>query len=799
MSISDFRELGESPARPSASPKGSILQAFPPTQLDVHFRNGYIFRLDPCNVVTGYSPEYCDEHAPMMDPSFYGPDVQVPVRMLQAAFACSAVGTTDDELRHWAKSPLQLRLWANVDTILTQLLAAQAVSQTAFPIPAANVLSKAAQYLATHSQSGTGIIYGPMSWLSELGMDYLIRWNEDKNLYEDVAGNILIPSSVDNNLVYAFDSFVDIKNSAIQVLDEFMPAQRTNNDRIVRAEQLYTVAIGPCVVGSFQVGITAIGDSVTVEPGSFPLNVILVSPTTLPTTATITNIPHVIVDSIPSGSGYVEDTPHTSGDQGPFVLNVRSDVPNSHTSADNDYSAFQSDKYGSLWVSPTAKVATTLSSVALLGIGATFTSPWIPVEGIAAIRIGLLTDQAGTLLTQHSDDNGVTITRSSVQPVDANKSESLSFHPRASYFRVMYINGSTIQTSFHLETILHTASIAPTESLVSSKLSRTSLASQTRDIVYDYEFDETVGVAPQIRDLFTVQRTSVIADNFRQITDLDTQTWTETNVGSGGSQVSNGRLEMTTGVTANSTTRIESVTRGRFISGSHSVFRAGIKVPDAGVADNSMRWGPFDDISGYFFELDGGVVYAVSRRASADTRVAAASWNTINSFVLPVGGSSNRFEIAYFGNTAYFIVNGETHHVMSGEVGGFPRTNSTNFPNRFENINYNGNISNRLLSVTGTSQQRYGPDNVVPRMKYITGAGTTVVKSDAGNLHRISVLDGSGANTAVVYDNTAGSGVIIATLNIDKLNGSIEFGGVFNNGLTVVTTGADTKLSVVFD
>lgn len=302
MSISDFRELGESPARPSVSPKGSILQAFPPTQLDVHFRNGYIFRLDPCNVVTGYSPEYCDEHAPKMDPSFYGGNVQVPVRMLQAAFSCSAVGATDDELRYWAKSPLQLRLWANVDTVLTQLLAAQAVSQTTFPIPAANVLSKAAQYLATHSQSGTGIIYGPMSWLSELGMDYLIKWDEDKNHYEDVAGNVIIPSSVDSDLVYAFDSFVDIKSSAIQVLDEFMPAQRTNNDRTVRAEQLYTVAIGPCVVGSFQVGITAIGDSVTVEPGSFPLNVVLVSPGTLLTTATITNVPHVIVDSIPAGS-----------------------------------------------------------------------------------------------------------------------------------------------------------------------------------------------------------------------------------------------------------------------------------------------------------------------------------------------------------------------------------------------------------------------------------------------------------------------------------------------------------------
>lgn len=285
MSISDFREVGDSPNRPSAAPLGSILQAFPPSQLDIHFRNGYVFRLDPCNIVTGYSPEYCDvEHAPKMDPSFYGPNIQVPVRLLQAAFACSAVGATDDELRYWAKTPLQQRLWAKVDDVLTTLLQAQAVNQTPFPIPGALVLAQAAQYLATNSQSGTGIIYGPMSWLSQLGMDYLIRWNEAENRYEDAAGNIIIPSSVNSNIVYAFDSFVDIKTSDIQVLDEFMPAQRTVNDRTVRAEQLYTVAIGPCVVGSFQVGITAIGDSVIVEPGTFPINVVLVSPNPVPVT-----------------------------------------------------------------------------------------------------------------------------------------------------------------------------------------------------------------------------------------------------------------------------------------------------------------------------------------------------------------------------------------------------------------------------------------------------------------------------------------------------------------------------------
>jgi hypothetical protein len=277
MSIFDFREVGDSPDRPSVSPNGSILQAFPPDDLNIHFRNGYVFRLDPCNIVTGYSPEYCDEHAQKVDPSFYGPNIQVPVRMIQAAFACSTVGATDDELRHWAKNPIELRLWSNVDSILIGILDSQAVNQTPFPLSAVEVLAKAAQYLATNGQSGTGVIIGPQEFVSQLGMDFLIKWIPNKNRYEDTAGNIIIPSSVDNGIVYAFDSFVDIKTSEIQILDEFMPAQRNTNDRTVRAEQLYTVAIGPCVVGKFLVGdnisatttrVNANTSSVTIAPAN---------------------------------------------------------------------------------------------------------------------------------------------------------------------------------------------------------------------------------------------------------------------------------------------------------------------------------------------------------------------------------------------------------------------------------------------------------------------------------------------------------------------------------------------------
>lgn len=420
------------------------------------------------------------------------------------------------------------------------------------------------------------------------------------------------------------------------------------------------------------------------------------------------------------------------------------------------------------------------------------------VTGVGTIRIGAASDVSGTLFTEHSDDGGSFVIRSSSQPITANLSEFLSFHPRASWFRVRYVNGAAAQSSFHLETIYHRDAIGLTQSLVSAKLGRQSLAVQARAMLYDYETDETVGVAPQIRDLQVVQRTSLIADNFRQTTGLDLQTWDTAVAGTGAAAIANGRLEITTGATADSTAAVFSEVLGRFISGSHQVFRVGVKITDAGIANNKRRWGVFTATSGYFYELDGTTLYAVSRRAGSDTRVASSAWSEITTFGNGTGGSA-RYEILYFGNTALFSVNGETHHRMSGEVGGLPRTNETNFPNRFECNNSSGSTTPVTLVITGTSQQRYGPDRVTPRMKNVVGAATTVIKGDSGSLHRVVVSGGSGANTAVLYDNSAGSGTVLATLAVNKLSGSVEFGGVFSIGLTVVTTGADTDITVVYD
>ncbi len=433
-----------------------------------------------------------------------------------------------------------------------------------------------------------------------------------------------------------------------------------------------------------------------------------------------------------------------------------------------------------------------LCTAAPLTGGGVFTSPWVLTAHYAAVRLGVLSDQAGTLFTEHSDDAGVTVLRSSSQPVTANKGEFLSFHPRGDYFRIRYVNGSTPQTQLHIITQFHVGALTPTQSLVSATLARTSLAVQSRSMLYDYKFDTHASIIPSSKDLLVTERESLLADAFVN-SPLDTSLWTNTLTGSGSSVIANYKLALSTGVTANSTAKTVSTLVGRFIAGNVSVFKAGIEMADVGFVNNKRRWGTYDASNGYFFELDGTTLYAVGRKAGVDTRVSTSSWAGDGPHVL-VAGQPASYEIAFFADVAYFIINDEIRHTMFG--GGFKGS----FPAQFENINSGGSTSNVSLMVRGVSLQRYGPKQCAPRYTNVVGGTTTLIKVGPGNLHRINCNGGGNAITVTVYDNISASGPKIATIAVQaNTTQSFEFGCAFNTGVTVVTTGATCNLTVVYD
>ena len=77
---------------------------------------------------------------------------------------------------------------------------------------------------------------------------------------------------------------------------------------------------------------------------------------------------------------------------------------------------------------------------------------------------------------------------------------------------------------------------------------------------------------------------------------------------------------------------------------------------------------------------------------------------------------------------------------------------------------------------------------------------TTTIKSGAGVLKRVTVNTvGSASNTCTIYDNTAGSGTVIAVIDPTSAQGSIEYDLVFSTGLTIVTaTGSAADLTLVY-
>lgn len=125
-----------------------------------------------------------------------------------------------------------------------------------------------------------------------------------------------------------------------------------------------------------------------------------------------------------------------------------------------------------------------------------------------------------------------------------------------------------------------------------------------------------------------------------------------------------------------------------------------------------------------------------------------------------------------------------------------------------------GTIYNASLPTPSNAQRvdsqsnQFGELAVQFRNKFrnITGNATTVVKSGSGRLHSIMINRNWTGGTVTIYDNTAGSGTVIATLDVGTPSGGLlsttgtpgpimlgPMGLEFATGLTVVTSGSSNN------
>lgn len=109
-----------------------------------------------------------------------------------------------------------------------------------------------------------------------------------------------------------------------------------------------------------------------------------------------------------------------------------------------------------------------------------------------------------------------------------------------------------------------------------------------------------------------------------------------------------------------------------------------------------------------------------------------------------------------------------------------------------------GNQYTNAVSLQAGEDLSVGVTKVEQRFSYnyISTATTTTVKSGAGFLHAITITE-SVASTIIVYDNTAGSGQIIASFVASAGVATYQLNVSFSTGCTVVTAGA-SKLTVSY-
>jgi hypothetical protein len=477
------------------------------------------------------------------------------------------------------------------------------------------------------------------------------------------------------------------------------------------------------------------------------------------------------------------------------------------------------------------------STIIALGALASFTGTWEEVSEFNGVTVSGMGTSAGTadgtLYLEFSND-GVSVLRSLTLPVP----DITTMLPRSralinSYFRIRYDNGTTVQSTFRLETTYRA-----TQNRLISTLDqalqgnedvdnvRSVLTGQDPDGVFrnirttrfgamdssivDADLGFPVIITPG-GSMKVGDQTPLVGAPFGGAA-LSTNKWVIGIVGSGTQDATwPGEIRVNTGTTANSSVKINSINVARFIPAHYNTTHHAVTIPDgaAYAANNIRRWGAFDandpNCNGTWFELDSGVWYVAHCLNGVVTRVIQGSWNGAGAAAFPTNSATaNVYEIEYNAGSIIFRVNGNVIHRET--LLATPYANTIHFPAGFSNENINGSTTNVQINLRAAAIFTIGKGFSLPRAFFIAGSTAgTLIKTGPGRLERIIFArNGSaGGNGSIsIYDDVAAIG--------GSQIGQIEVGGdgteaisydvTINNGLFVVITGTGTlSTTITFD
>jgi hypothetical protein len=268
---------------------------------------------------------------------------------------------------------------------------------------------------------------------------------------------------------------------------------------------------------------------------------------------------------------------------------------------------------------------------------------------------------------------------------------------------------------------------------------------------------------------------------------VDSNFWTSTVVGSGTVTQSNGIQTAATGITANSSAISSSKAIARYIGQTLNLYGSQIYLSDTGVVNNVRRWGGMNaGTDGAYFKLDGTSLYVATMKGGVETAVVSTSWNGVQT--VPTLTNANIWRIQMRPSLVNFEINGVVAHTLTFNT--TPWTNIYNMYVWMDTVNSSGLTTNCAISSWASSIFRAGKFETQPTSAHVTTAATTVIKYGAGTLHRIT-LNNPGGTLITMYDNTAGSGTVIAEINTPAQANpvTLEYDTAFVNGLTIVSTG----------
>jgi len=336
-----------------------------------------------------------------------------------------------------------------------------------------------------------------------------------------------------------------------------------------------------------------------------------------------------------------------------------------------------------------------------------------------------------------------------------------------------------------------------------------SRGTQTSDIVIrlnDGQTGRQARINPGSGALSVDQTIRLIGPQFVGST-IDDNFWTLANNGTAsGGALANGLVTLTSGTDNSGSGSLTSVQHARFLFVNPNEFRMITRVTDTTVADCTRRWGAIDVTAGtpwtlnngFYFSLDGAGALSVNYKTAGTgaTSVASGAFNgDVTTYT--VDTNAHAYEILYFEAKIWFVIDTVLIHSVPATTAKL--TNDFNLHIGAESVNSGSGTTSGVLEVFASSILRIGSPSTVPICSNITTNSTNILKRSSGRLHRITVNDFGNANTITVYDNSAASGVIMATIGSTN-EGPFEFDCEFQTGLTIVQSGGTASdITVVYD